>query len=117
MVTRRRGASTLGCLFSLLVVVALIYFGVNVGGPYLRYYQFRDAMQQQARFAERRSDAEITTTLRLKADSLALPATAHRINVRRTPSRIVIWTDYSEIIDFPFVTREITFRPVAERSF
>ena len=117
MVTRCRGASTLGCLFSMLVVVAVVYFGVNVGAPYFRYYQFRDAMQQEARFANRKSDAEIIASLRLKADSLELPAPAHRINVRRTPGRVVIWADYREIIDFPFVTRDIAFRPVAERAF
>ena len=117
MVKGSRGASTLGCLFSMLVVVAVIYFGVNVGAPYLRYYQFRDAMQQEARFAQRKTDAEIRATLRLKADSLDLPGPAQRINVRRTPSRVVIWTDYAETIAFPFVTREIAFRPVAEKSF
>jgi hypothetical protein len=117
MVTRGRGASTLGCLFSLLVIVALIYFGVNIGAPYFRYYQFRDAMRQEARFAERKTDAQILMTLRLKADSLALPARAHTINVRRSPSSIVIWTEYAETIDFPFVTRDIAFRPVVERAF
>mgnify|MGYP003290951748 CR=1 FL=1 len=117
MVSRRRGASTLGCLFTMLIVVALVYFGVNVGAPYFRYYQFRDAMQQEARFAERKTDSQIITSLRLKADSLSLPALAHKINVWRTPSRITIWTDYAETIDFPFVTRDITFRPVVERAF
>jgi len=117
MVRRPRGASTLGCLFSMLVIIALIYFGVNVGAPYFRYYQFRDAIQQQIRFAERKTDAEILTSLRLKADSLSLPGQAQRINVRRTPSRIVVWSEYTETIDFPFVTRDITFRPVVERAF
>ena len=117
MVTDRRGASTLGCLFSLLVVVAIAYFGVNVGAPYWRYYQFRDAFQQEARFAERKTDSQISATLRLKADSLGLPAEAHRVNVRRTPSAITIWADYAETIDFPFVTRDITFRPIAQRDF
>jgi len=117
MVIRRRAASTLGCLFSMLVVVALVYFGVNVGEPYWRYYQFRDAMQQEVRFAERKTDSQIIATLRLKADTLTLPAQAYKINVRRTPSRITIWTDYPETIDFPFVTRDITFRPVVERTF
>ena len=116
MVRRRRGASTLGCLFSLLVVVAVIYFGVNVGAPYFRYYRFRDAMQQEIRFAERKTDADILATLRLKADSLSLPGQAQRINVRRTPNRIVIWTEYTETIEFPFVTRDIAFRPVVERA-
>ena len=117
MVMRARGASTLGCLFSLLVIVAVIYFGVNAGAPYFRYYQFRDAMRQEVRFAERKTDAEMRATLRLKADSLDLPGQAQLINVRRTPNRIVIWTDYTETIDFPFVTRDIAFRPVAERAF
>jgi hypothetical protein len=117
MVSRPRGASTLGCLFSLLMVVAVIYFGVNVGAPYFRYYRFRDAMRQEVRFADRKTDGEIRATLRLKADSLDLPGPAQGINVRRTPSRIVIWTDYTETIDFPFVTRAIAFRPVAERAF
>ncbi len=117
MVKRSRGASTLGCLFSMLVVVAVIYFGVNIGAPYLRYSQFRDAMQTEVRFADRKSDSEILATLRLKADSLGLPGHAQRINVRRNPSRIVIWTEYTETIDFPFVTRDITLRPVAERAF
>jgi hypothetical protein len=117
MVARARGASTLGCLFSLLVIVAVIYFGVNVGAPFFRYYQFRDAMQQEARFAERKSDLEILATLRLKADSLALPATAQKIHVRRTPGRVVIWTDDTETIEFPFVTRDVRFQPVVESSF
>lgn len=117
MVTHGRGASTLGCLVSLLVVVAIAYFGVNVGAPYWRYYQFRDAFQQEARFADRKTDAEIVTALRLKADSLALPAQAHRINVRRTPGDIIIWAEYAETIDFPFVTKDITFRPLAQRAF
>ena len=117
MVTHRRGASTLGCLFSLLVAVAIAYFGVNIGAPYWRYYQFRDAFQQEVRFAERKTDAEIVTTLRLKADSLALPPAAHRINVRRTPGDIIIWAEYAETVDFPFVTKDLTFRPLAQRAF
>ena len=117
MVTHRRGASTLGCLFSLLVAVAIAYFGVNIGAPYWRYYRFRDAFQQEVRFAERKTNAEIVTTLRLQADSLALPPAAHRINVRRTPGDIIIWAEYAETIDFPFVTKDITFRPLAQRAF
>jgi hypothetical protein len=117
MVTRRRSASTLGCLFSMLIVVALVYFGVNIGDPFWRYYQFRDAMQQEVRFAERKTDSQIIATLRLKADSLRLPAAAHKIIVRRTPGRITIRTDYAETIDFPFVTRDVDFRPAVERVF
>ena len=44
MVTRRAGASSLGCLVSLLLVAAVGYFGVNAGEVYFRFYQFQDAM-------------------------------------------------------------------------
>ena len=44
--TQRRGASSIGCLFSLLVLAAVVYFGVNVGEVYWRYYQYRDDMVQ-----------------------------------------------------------------------
>ena len=47
MVTRRRGASTLGCLVMLLLVAAGVYFGVNVGEVYWRYYEYQDDIAQQ----------------------------------------------------------------------
>ena len=49
MVTRR-GESSTGCLVGLLVVSAVIYFGVNIGEIYWRYYQFRDDVRVMARF-------------------------------------------------------------------
>ena len=51
LVNQRRGASALGCLFSLLIVGALVYFGLNVGRVYWRFYQFQDDMRQEVRFA------------------------------------------------------------------
>jgi len=59
MVSLRRGTSSLGCLFSLLVLAAIVYFGVNVGEVYFRFYQFQDAMRQEVRFAAHNNDALI----------------------------------------------------------
>ena len=44
----RRGASTLGCLVSLALFLAAVYYGVHIGGVYWRYYQLLDDMRQQA---------------------------------------------------------------------
>lgn len=117
MVSRRRGVSTRGCLFGLLIVAVLAYFGVNIGAPFFRYYQFRDAMHQETRFAGRKTDEQIETTLRLKADSLGLPSRAHNVHVSRVGNRITIWAEYEETVEFPYVTREIDFRPVVEGPF
>jgi hypothetical protein len=50
MVTRR-GASDLGCLGWLLTLAIMTYVVINVGAPYMRYYRFRDAVDQQVRYA------------------------------------------------------------------
>src|SRR5690606_13574593 len=52
----RRGASTLGCLFTLVVVAAIGYFAVSIGSVFYRHYAFQDAMKQEARFASHRTN-------------------------------------------------------------
>ena len=44
----RRGRSSLGCLFALLIIAAAMYFGVNIGEAYWRFYEYQDAMRQDA---------------------------------------------------------------------
>ena len=72
MVAARRGTSRLGCLVGGLVVVTALYFGFNIGEVYLRFYRFRDAMGQEARFGQGRNDLAIRTRLKLVVDSLGL---------------------------------------------
>lgn len=116
MVTTRRGASTLGCLFSLLLVVAVAYFTVNVGEVYLRNYRFVDAMRQEARFASTRSDDAIRRRLASAADTLGLPPEAGRVRIRRSATSLSIDSDYVELVQFPLVTREIRFTPSVDAN-
>jgi hypothetical protein len=117
MVKLRRGIGTLGCLFSITLVVALGYFGVNIGRPFVNAYRFEDRMKQEARFASKRSDVTIQRRLRLYADSLGLPEAAQRIGIRRRGGAIEIWAEYYEIIEFPGVVRELYFSPSAVGTF
>jgi hypothetical protein len=74
MVTRsRRGSSTLGCLVSLALFVAALYYGVNIGEVYIKYYQLLDEMQSQARLAPSLSDAVMQRRILYKVDELGLP--------------------------------------------
>jgi hypothetical protein len=114
MVTSRSGRSMLGCLFTVLLVVTVVYFGVNLGEPYWRYYQFRDTMSQMARFGGQLTDAEIVSRLRLKVDSLGLPPEANQLRVTRTQRSITIAVEYAEVVDLPLYTRHIIFRPRVE---
>jgi len=114
MVRPRRGRSSFGCLIAVLALVTVIYVGVNIGEPYWRYYEYVDAMRQEARFASRYSDDEIKNHLRAFADSLGLPDEAARVQVRRTATHISISSEYSEPVKLLLVVREILVQPKAE---
>ena len=111
---RRAGRSTLGCLFVLLVVTAAVYFGVNIGEVYARYYRLRDAMQQEVRFAKTHSDADIKRRLQAFADSAGLPEDAGLIGIKRTERSISVWSEYDEHVELPLFVREFHFSPSAE---
>jgi hypothetical protein len=114
LVTRRAGSSSLGCLTSLLIVTAAIYFGVNIGEVYWRFYQFQDDMRQEAKFAAHSPTDVILARLRAQADSLELPPEAHLIDIQRSKTLITIDAEYTESLELPMYVREVTFHPHAE---
>ncbi len=113
----RRGEGTVGCLFSIFVAIALVYFGINAGRPFWDYYQFQDRMTQEARFAANRSDVTIQRRLRDYADSLGLPEAAQKVKVRRRSGTIEIWSEYYVNIEFPGFVREQHFTPRAVGTY
>jgi hypothetical protein len=111
----RRGASPYGCLIAALVVVGVLYYGLEVGAVYLRYWQILDEMRSVARLATNMDDATIQRRLNAKADALELPTQAHRFTIRRTsqPRRIQISTSWTETVALPFTTYTLRLNPVA----
>ncbi len=113
-----RGATRTGCLFFVLVVVAVVYFGIPIAGMYIRYYRMENEMQTQARFAPSIDDGAIRRRLLQTIDDLGLPPEARRLRIRRTsrPREIIISTSWEETIVLPFYTRVQRFAPeVRER--
>jgi hypothetical protein len=108
----RRGASALGCLFSLALLAAAAYYGVHIGGVCLRYYELRDDMGQQARFAAENSDDTIETRLLAQADSLL--GQAPDFIIQRGRGQVTIQTEYSETVDLPLFRHTFVLRPRAE---
>ena len=117
-IPNERGVTRTGCLFSVLVLVAVVYFGLPIAGMYVRYYRMENEMQTQARFAPNLSDATIRRRLLQTIEELGLPAGAKRIIIRRIsrPREIIIRASWEETIVLPFYTRVQTFAPeVRER--
>jgi hypothetical protein len=113
--TTRRGASTIGCLFSLIILAAAIFYGVNIGKVYFKYYQLKDTMRSNARLAPSLTDATIRRRLVTKVDELGLPPEAQKFVIRRSgrPRTITITTEYSESVDLPLFKHTFVFKPQA----
>lgn len=109
----RSGRSSLGCLFLLLLVAIAMYFGVNIGEAYWRFYEFQDAMRQEVRFARQIPDDRIKLHLVALADSLGLPEEAADVSVERTKTDISVSANYSEHLQIPLFARDIRFSPRA----
>jgi hypothetical protein len=121
MVTRRqprlgrRGASSLGCLMSLLLFVAALYYGVNIGELFFRYYRLLDEIQSQAQLAPSLDDGTIRRRIQAAATEIGLPAEAQQVRIvrRASPRSIVIETEYSETVDLPLFNHTFNFHPKA----
>ena len=119
MVTRRgaRGASSSGCLLSLLLFVAALYYGVNIGEVYFRYYRLLDEMQSQTRVASALDDGTIRRRIQAAIEEIGLPDSAgtRQLTIRRmaSPRQIVIETRYSETVSLPLFTHRFAFNPKA----
>jgi hypothetical protein len=98
----------------LLLVAAALYFGVNVGEAYWRFYEYEDAMRQEVRFAKQIPDDRIKLHLSALADSLGLPEEAGEVIINRTTEDISVSAEYSEQVELPLFVRQIRFKPHAE---
>jgi hypothetical protein len=101
---------------SLLVFVVALYYAVNIGELWFRYFRFLDQVKQQARLAAAIDDGTIRRRLQAAVDRLGIPDSAgNRIVIRRSanPRRIQIETRYSESVDLPFFRHTFVFVPQA----
>ena len=117
MVATRRGVARLGCVAALLFVGAVAYFAVNIGRVALGYYRFEDRMKQEARFAAKRTDAQIRDRLIAFVDSLGLPEGAQHVHVRRVEHVVYIWSDYYLHVELPGYVREVRLSPQVSGAF
>ncbi len=110
----RRGAGKTGCLVSLLVFVGLLYYGVNIGEVWFRYYRLLDEMKVQARLSSALDDGTIRRRVAAAIQDIGVPQTAiTNLTVRRSsqPREIRIETRYAEGVDLPLFNHTFTFRP------
>jgi len=113
--SNRRGSSTTGCLFTLLVFCGALYYGVHIGEVYWRYYQFQEEMRSEARLAPSLTDGVIRRRLLLKIDELDLPDEAQKLTIKRIarPPQITIEAEYTEEVHLPLFNHAFRLHPHA----
>jgi len=112
----RRGASSTGCLLSLLVFAAALYYAVNIGEVYFRYYRLLDEMQSRARLAAALDDGTIRRRLQAAVQDIGVPENANtNLRIRRSlsPREINIETSYSESVHLPLFHHTFQLHPRA----
>jgi hypothetical protein len=112
----RRGASTIGCLLTVVIFAAVCYYGFFIGRVYWKYNELQQEMQSQARLAPSLTDAVIRRRLVTVVDDLLLPPEAERFQITRSgrPRKITIETEYRDSVDLPFFNHVFRLHPVAE---
>jgi hypothetical protein len=118
-VVTRRGASSTGCLFSLLIFVAALYYGVNIGEVYFRYFRLVDEMDTQARLAAALDDGTIRRRVQAAVQDIGIPdAAATNLVISRTaaPRRIVIETRYTETVTLPLFNHTFQLHPTVTQA-
>jgi hypothetical protein len=101
------------------LVITGIYFGLNIGEVFWKKLRYEDAMRQEVRFAQMRTDDAIARRLASVAESLGLPEAASRVAIRREERsrRMVISAQYSERVELPGFVRIFHFAPRVEGTY
>jgi hypothetical protein len=100
------GKGNLGCLFSLLVLVAIGYLGYKFVPHYVSHYQLKDALNEIAvyRAAGTKAGSEkktIQEEVIAKAKELGIVLKREDIKVRQEEEKVFITVKYTVPVDLP----------------
>lgn len=121
--TPQQGKGNLGCLFGLLLLVALGFAVYKFAPPYISHYQLKDAMKEIATLSAagalpHRGDAsgrstgttsEIQEAVLVKARELEVPLEKDSIQVRREGDVVFISVNYTVPLDLLFTVYDYHF--------
>jgi hypothetical protein len=105
-------------VFSLVLFVAAIYYGIGIGKPWFRYYQLLDEMRVSARLGPTLTDPVIRRRISDKIEELNIPPEANKITITRGghPKKIIITTTYSETVTLLLFEHTFIYTPKAEEA-
>ncbi len=115
---RERGGTRINLLIALLILAAMGISAVKIVPVYVNNYQFQDAINTEARFAEsvypKKSAVQIRQDIFSKAQDLDIPADPQDIQLDMSGGNVSISLDYSVPIDLYVYQFTLQFHPHAD---
>ena len=108
----RRGASTLGCLFFLVVIGAAGYVGLKVGTVYWDYFDVRQKIRETLNWAvagQAKSDGEIFQKVVANVRQAGLELKPRDVKITHSGENLTISASWTREIEFPGYTLPLNF--------
>lgn len=108
----RRGASTLGCLFFLVVIGAAGYVGLKVGTAYWDYFDVRQKIRETLNWAvagQAKSDGEIFQKVVANVRQAGLELKPRDVKITHSGENLTISASWTREIEFPGYTLPLNF--------
>ncbi len=107
-----QGASTLGCLFFLIVLGAVGYVGLKVGTVYWDYFEVRHKIRETLNWAvagQAKTDAEIVQKVISFVRQAGLELKPQDVKITHTGENLAITASWKREIEFPSYTLPLNF--------
>lgn len=110
------GEGKLGCVFSLILVLAAVFVAYKMIPVRVKASEFRSNIEDEAKSASMRrgGDAEIRKRLMSRAEDLHLPVDPKNLEISRQYGNIRIEASYTVPVEFPGYTYHWRFHHKAE---
>lgn len=107
----QRGNTKIKGIIALLITVAVIIGLVKVVPVYVRSYELKDTIRNEAKFAgvEQRTPDEVRERVFAKAKELNLPVSRDQIQVSKATGGVRVTTRYTVPVDLYLLTHDFAF--------
>jgi hypothetical protein len=86
-------------IIKLVIAALVVHAAWRAGSVYLRYYQFKDNVQQAAQFSDRRPENELRERVMTLADEYEIPLAPAALRVRREENHTIVDATYTERVE------------------
>ena len=102
-------------VIKLLVVIVIVNAVYRCGATAMKYYQFKDEIEQMVLFSQSLPVGQLTTQILEEAEKRDVPLSADDLDVRREGSKTVADVHYTDQVEvFPRYFYPVTFSFAAE---